>query len=148
MTNNYEFLVQYGVFTYLSMGNIYCFLLYRLNSVQIIYYSVVHVYVRKHSSLAAFSFSDCSMASTIVQVFLKQVLESYFNSQLPVRIAAVNVLHLILKQGLVHPVQVNNFIMICCLAGVDPKSVRQPGIEPGSIAWKATMLTFTPPRWL
>ena len=23
--------------------------------------------------------------------------------------------------------------------------VRQPGIEPGSIAWKATMLTFTPP---
>ena len=24
-------------------------------------------------------------------------------------------------------------------------SVRQPGIEPGSIAWKATMLTFTPP---
>ena len=26
-----------------------------------------------------------------------------------------------------------------------PKNVRQPGIEPGSIAWKATMLTFTPP---
>ena len=23
--------------------------------------------------------------------------------------------------------------------------VRRPGIEPGSIAWKATMLTFTPP---
>jgi len=46
------------------------------------------------------------MASTIVQVFLKQVLESYFNSQTPVRVAAVSVLHLILKQGLVHPVQV------------------------------------------
>ena len=25
------------------------------------------------------------------------------------------------------------------------KQVRRPGIEPGSIAWKATMLTFTPP---
>ena len=25
------------------------------------------------------------------------------------------------------------------------KYLRQPGIEPGSIAWKATMLTFTPP---
>tara|TARA_Y100000310_G_scaffold54871_1_gene50283 strand:- start:42 stop:254 length:213 start_codon:yes stop_codon:yes gene_type:complete len=25
------------------------------------------------------------------------------------------------------------------------KIMRQPGIEPGSIAWKATMLTFTPP---
>ena len=23
--------------------------------------------------------------------------------------------------------------------------VRQPGVEPGSIAWKATMLTATPP---
>ena len=23
--------------------------------------------------------------------------------------------------------------------------MRQPGIEPGSIAWMATMLTFTPP---
>ena len=23
--------------------------------------------------------------------------------------------------------------------------MRHPGIEPGSIAWKATMLTFTPP---
>ena len=26
--------------------------------------------------------------------------------------------------------------------------MRQPGIEPGSIAWKATMLTFTPPTML
>ena len=25
------------------------------------------------------------------------------------------------------------------------KTLRQPGIEPGSIAYKATMLTFTPP---
>ena len=28
------------------------------------------------------------------------------------------------------------------------KIMRQPGIEPGSIAWKATMLTFTPPTLL
>ena len=26
--------------------------------------------------------------------------------------------------------------------------MRQPGIEAGSIAWKATMLTFTPPTLL
>ena len=25
------------------------------------------------------------------------------------------------------------------------QKVRWPGIEPGSIAWKATMLAFTPP---
>ena len=28
------------------------------------------------------------------------------------------------------------------------RKVRQPGIEPGSTAWKATMLTFTPPTLL
>ena len=28
------------------------------------------------------------------------------------------------------------------------KDVRRPGIEPGSTAWKATMLTFTPPTQL
>ena len=26
--------------------------------------------------------------------------------------------------------------------------MRHPGIEPGSIAWKARMLTFTPPKLL
>ena len=25
------------------------------------------------------------------------------------------------------------------------KNLRQPGVEPGSAAWKATMLTATPP---
>ena len=38
----------------------------------------------------------------------------------------------------------NTNICLClCLTG--QKDVRRPGIEPGSIAWKATMLTFTPP---
>ena len=27
----------------------------------------------------------------------------------------------------------------------DKRKMRRPGIEPGSTAWKATMLTFTPP---
>ena len=27
---------------------------------------------------------------------------------------------------------------------MEKEYVRRPGIEPGSIAWKATMLTFTP----
>ena len=36
------------------------------------------------------------------------------------------------------------------LQPIKEKDVRRPGIEPGSIAWKATMLTFTPPtlHWL
>lgn len=45
------------------------------------------------------------MASTVMQVYLKQVLEAYFSSHLQVRTSAATVIHLILKQGLVHPVQ-------------------------------------------
>ena len=48
----------------------------------------------------------CSMASTIIQMYLKQVLESFFHSQSYVRLHALSVITLILKQGLVHPVQV------------------------------------------
>ena len=32
---------------------------------------------------------------------------------------------------------------MACILNV-AKTVRQPGIEPGSIAWEATMLTITP----
>ena len=46
------------------------------------------------------------MASTIIQVYLKQVLESFFHSQSQVRMCALGVITLILGQGLVHPVQV------------------------------------------
>ncbi|ELU12686.1 hypothetical protein CAPTEDRAFT_160616 [Capitella teleta] len=45
------------------------------------------------------------MASTIIQVYLKQVLESFFHSHSQVRMSALNVIILILGQGLVHPVQ-------------------------------------------
>jgi len=46
------------------------------------------------------------MASTIIQVYLKQVLESFFHLQSQVRMSALEVVVLILRQGLVHPVQV------------------------------------------
>ena len=46
------------------------------------------------------------MASTVIQVYLKQILESFFHKSNPVRLAALGVTTLILKQGLVHPVQV------------------------------------------
>ena len=47
------------------------------------------------------------MASTIIQVYLKQVLESFFHLQSQVRMCALEVVVLILRQGLVHPVQVS-----------------------------------------
>lgn len=46
------------------------------------------------------------MASTIIQIYLKQVLESFFHVQAQVRLSALEVIILILRQGLVHPIQV------------------------------------------
>ena len=46
------------------------------------------------------------MASTIMQVYLKHVLEAFFTSRSLVRLDALNVIQLVLKQGLIHPVQV------------------------------------------
>lgn len=50
----------------------------------------------------------CSMASTVVQLYLKQVLEAFYHEHSQVRITALNVVQLILRQGLVHPVQVSS----------------------------------------
>ena len=49
------------------------------------------------------------MASTIMQVYLKHVLEAFFTGRSQVRLEALNVIQLVLKQGLIHPVQVNLF---------------------------------------
>ena len=45
------------------------------------------------------------MASAVIQVYIKQILESFFHSQYQVRFTALNCITLIMRQGLVHPVQ-------------------------------------------
>jgi len=55
------------------------------------------------------------MASTIIQVYLKQVLESFFHLQSQVRMCALEVVVLILRQGLVHPVQVSLHVDVVLL---------------------------------
>ena len=50
------------------------------------------------------------MASTIIQVYLKQILESFICSNSQVRGAALGVIHLVLRQGLIHPVQVSAIV--------------------------------------
>lgn len=52
------------------------------------------------------------MASTIVQIYLKQILEAFLHSELSVRLAAVRVVQLVLQQGLVHPIQVKLCITV------------------------------------
>lgn len=47
-----------------------------------------------------------SVSSSVSQAFLQPVLESFLNSELQVRLAALQAIILILRQGLVHPAQV------------------------------------------
>lgn len=48
------------------------------------------------------------MSSSIMQLYLKQVLEAFFHAQSSVRHFALNVIALTLNQGLIHPVQVRS----------------------------------------
>ncbi len=48
-----------------------------------------------------------SMASTVIQIYLKHILEAYFSPQNLLRMTVLQVISLVLKQGLVHPVQVS-----------------------------------------
>lgn len=53
------------------------------------------------------------MASTIVQIYLKQILEAFLHRDVSVRLAAVRVIQLVLQQGLVHPIQVSLIFTKC-----------------------------------
>lgn len=62
------------------------------------------------------------MASTVVQVYLKDILSAAAHPTLAVRRAALQVLQLILGQGLVHPVQMVPHL--ACLGSDDDKLLR------------------------
>lgn len=59
------------------------------------------------------------MASTVVQLYLKQVLEAFYHDHAQVRLTALNVIQLILRQGLVHPVQCMPYLI--CMS-TDPEN--------------------------
>ncbi|XP_068106831.1 nipped-B-like protein isoform X3 [Hyperolius riggenbachi] len=58
------------------------------------------------------------MSSSIMQLYLKQVLESFFSKQSSVRHFALNVIALTLNQGLIHPVQCVPYLIAM---GTDPE---------------------------
>ncbi|XP_062237835.1 nipped-B-like protein A isoform X3 [Platichthys flesus] len=58
------------------------------------------------------------MSSSIMQLYLKQVLEAFFNTQSSVRHFALNVIALTLNQGLIHPVQCVPYLIAM---GTDPE---------------------------
>uniref|UniRef100_A0A8C5EAP6 Nipped-B protein n=1 Tax=Gouania willdenowi TaxID=441366 RepID=A0A8C5EAP6_GOUWI len=62
------------------------------------------------------------MSSSIMQIYLKQVLESFLSSQSTVRHFALNVITLTLNQGLIHPVQCVPYLVAM---GTDPESTMK-----------------------
>lgn len=54
------------------------------------------------------------MASTVIQVYLKSILESLIHPDVVARHAAIKVVSLVLAQGLVHPVQIVPYLV--CVA--------------------------------
>ncbi|KAJ1519897.1 hypothetical protein ONE63_004137 [Megalurothrips usitatus] len=51
------------------------------------------------------------MASTVIQLYLKEVMEAFLHPEVKVRHAALKVIQLILAQGLVHPVQIVPYLI-------------------------------------
>ena len=61
----------------------------------------------KEENLKEMGDVSSGMASTVIQLYLKEILQSYLNPDLQVRQPALRVIQLVLQQGLVHPVQVS-----------------------------------------
>jgi cohesin loading factor subunit SCC2 len=65
----------------------------------------------KEENLKEMGDVSSGMASTVIQLYLKETLQSYLHSDLTVRQAALRVIQLVLQQGLVHPVQIVPYLI-------------------------------------
>ncbi|XP_043558849.1 nipped-B-like protein isoform X4 [Chiloscyllium plagiosum] len=78
--------------------------------------------VSKQEDLKEMGDISSGMSSSIMQLYLKQVLEAFFHTHSPVRHFALNVIALTLNQGLVHPVQCVPYLIAI---GTDPESTMR-----------------------
>ncbi|XP_049783352.1 nipped-B-like protein [Schistocerca cancellata] len=72
----------------------------------------------KQENLKEMGDVSSGMASTVIQLYLKEILESFLHPDIGVRHAALKVIQLILQQGLVHPVQIVPYL-ICMSTDVE-----------------------------
>ncbi|XP_043947333.1 nipped-B protein isoform X4 [Drosophila biarmipes] len=72
----------------------------------------------KHEDLKEMNDVSSGMASRIIQLYLEEILECFLNRDDTVRLWAVKVIHIVLRQGLVHPVRIVPYLI--CLS-TDPK---------------------------
>ncbi|XP_068630090.1 nipped-B protein [Battus philenor] len=68
----------------------------------------------KHENLKEMGDVSSGMASTVIQLYLKEILGSFLHSSTVVRSSAMKVVQLVLAQGLVHPVQIVPYLI--CLS--------------------------------
>ncbi|XP_075302548.1 nipped-B-like protein isoform X3 [Opisthocomus hoazin] len=74
--------------------------------------------VAKQEDLKEMGDISSGMSSSIMQLYLKQILEAFFHTQSSVRHFALNVIALTLNQGLIHPVQCVPYLIAM---GTDPE---------------------------
>ena len=65
----------------------------------------------KEENLKEMGDVSSGMASTIIQLYIKEILDAFLHADVSVRRAALKVIQLILLQGLVHPVQVYHIFL-------------------------------------
>ncbi|XP_013182158.1 PREDICTED: nipped-B protein [Papilio xuthus] len=72
----------------------------------------------KHENLKEMGDVSSGMASTVIQLYLKEILGSFLHPSTVVRSSAMKVVQLVLAQGLVHPVQIVPYL-ICMSTDVE-----------------------------
>ncbi|XP_072943981.1 nipped-B protein isoform X1 [Epargyreus clarus] len=65
----------------------------------------------KHENLKEMGDVSSGMASTVIQLYLKEILGSFLHRSTFVRSSAMKVVQLVLAQGLVHPVQIVPYLI-------------------------------------
>ncbi|KAJ0180531.1 hypothetical protein K1T71_003935 [Dendrolimus kikuchii] len=65
----------------------------------------------KHENLKEMGDVSSGMASTVIQLYLKEILGSFLHPSTVVRSSAMKVVQLVLAQGLVHPVQIVPYLI-------------------------------------
>lgn len=62
------------------------------------------------------------MSSRVIQIYLKEILNCFLNEDFNVRVMAMRVIEVVLRQGLVHPVQIVPYLI--CLSTDPDTEVR------------------------
>ncbi|KAF4533148.1 hypothetical protein B566_EDAN001690 [Ephemera danica] len=89
-----------------------------LNNIEIYLQEEERAKLSKKENLKEMGDISSGMASTVIQLYLREVLEAFLHPNVLVRKSALRVIQLILQQGLVHPVQIVPYL-ICMSTDVE-----------------------------